>query len=824
MNTIRTSFIYVISLKILSAIFAVIFPLIGLLGYSLSYWILGFAIPLCLMIWYIIEGAKSVKTLSIDNQIIFGNSCYYLGFLFTIATLIISLFMLGAVEFDVGSISLQFATAMITTLIGMCVRIYYVTFSKYDSYKNGGTIKTANGETLVIPPIKQPRNDADDNSLSGLASLQQSLAEIPVLGKILSRILSYLPNSNTITIDKSISVSDIQLNTHLETTYNRFNPSITEPLSEESNNNLPHNENDQIAPRNENNAVDSNGNSIEESAESDDSNGIDNNGQNSSTENGKTDDSVPSETNKIPPIHIEESPKTDDSLKNSEPSEISHPRPINLKPVEADPDEGIEVVIEAYCHNIAAMNSELINSINLYNQTNNVMMYTFGRLRSDLMNEIKDDREFKNAVKNFTKRVIEQHSAQSTQHLTNVLRLNHKESEKYIEEVKKRIDQIESQSVERYKDLNKEFSNNCEHISEKMLGHFETSASNFLEKLQNITEKHVDAYIDFQNKTNDSLEHVVKTQLELEKKMAEFNATQVKACEKTVRESIKRISAVGNECQQELSVQLNQITSNADSYVSNFSNVIDDLISNIHSASDIENLHNTVNEVVTEIKEGAYSVQQIFKEFANELDASMNESKISESLQEASVSITSSLNEYSSTVSDSIKTLNSQLKESTALYKKRLADIDELENHVEEKISSYNSLLDKKIELLSDNVEQTELIQKQQLDSFNSLTEELKSNISNYKSAMESGVNYFDNSLTTAQNIHEKQIEISQVLSELKDNLEKNLNGVQDLLENQLNSMRIKQEPEMISNSEEQTQTENSSVTENNEQIDNFDK
>ena len=750
MNAIRTSFFYVISLKILSAIFAVIFPLIGLLDYSPSYWILGFAIPLCLMIWYIIEGAKSVKTLSIDNQIIFGNSCYYLGFLFTIATLIISLFMLGAVEFDVGSISLQFATAMITTLIGMCVRIYYVTFSKYDSYKNGGTIKTASGETLVIPSINQPRNDADDNSLSSLASLQQSLAEIPVLGKILSRILSYLPNSNTITTD--------------------------------------------------------------------------NNEQNSSTENGKTDDSVSSETNKIPPIHIEESPKTEDSLKNCEPSEISYPRPINLKPVKADPDEGIEVVIEAYCHNIAAMNSELINSINLYNQTNNVMMYTFGRLRSDLMNEIKDDREFKNAVKNFTKRVIEQHSAQSTAHLTNVLRLNHKESEKYIEEVKKRIDQIESQSVERYKDLNKEFSNNCELISEKMLGHFEKSASNFLEKLQNITEKHVDAYIDFQNKTNESLEHVVKTQLELEKKMAEFNATQVKACEKTVRESIKRISAVGNECQQELSEQLNQITSNTDSYVSNFSNVIDDLISNLHSASDIENLHNTVNDVVTEIKEGAYSVQQIFKEFANELDASMNESKISESLQEASVSITSSLNEYSSTVSDSIKTLNSQLKESTALYKKRLADIDELEHHVEEKISSYNSLLDKKIELLSNNVEQTELIQKQQLDSFNALTEELKSNISNYKSAMESGVNYFDNSLTTAQNIHEKQIEISQVLSELKDNLEKNLNGVRDLLQNQLNSMRIKQEPEMISNSEEQTQTENSSVTENNEQIDNFDK
>ena len=162
MDSIKTCFVYVISLKLLSAILAVIFPVLGLLNYTSSYWILGFALPLTLMIWYLNKGRVVVKGLTIDNQVIFGNSCYYLGFLFTIATLIISLFMLGSEEFNVGTISLQFATAMITTLIGMCARIYYVTFSKYDNYKNG--------VTLVIPPGKtlgnssSQRNPSDNGS------------------------------------------------------------------------------------------------------------------------------------------------------------------------------------------------------------------------------------------------------------------------------------------------------------------------------------------------------------------------------------------------------------------------------------------------------------------------------------------------------------------------------------------------------------------------------------------------------------------------------------------------------------------------------------
>lgn len=732
MDSIKTCFVYVISLKLLSAILAVIFPVLGLLNYTSSYWILGFALPLTLMIWYLNKGRVVVKGLTIDNQVIFGNSCYYLGFLFTIATLIISLFMLGSEEFNVGTISLQFATAMITTLIGMCARIYYVTFSKYDNYKNGETIKTPNGVTLVIPPGKTLGNSSSqrnpsDNLSAGQSHLQQSLADLPLLGSAISSILGLLGKS------------------HGEGKNN------TESLATD----------------------------------------------NSSQEQDKN--------NRIEPIHIEEPPKRDDDFKQMNPvGDPFSPKNIqHIEPVETDPDEGIEVVIEAYCHNIAAMNSELINSINLYNQTNNVLMYTFGRLRSDLLNEIKDDREFKNAVKNFTKRVIEQHSAKSTEHLTNMLRLNHKESEQYIEEVKKRIDEIEHQSVERYKDLNKAFSNNCEQISEKMLEHFESSAANFLDKLQNITEKHVDSYIDFQNKTNDSLDHVVKTQLELEEKMASFNATQVKACEKTVKESIKKIAAVGNECQQEISEQLKQITTNADSYVSNLTNVIDAFVNQLHSASDIENLHNAINGVVSEIKEGAYSVQQIFNEFSNELNSSINESKISENLRDASNYISTSLNDYNSTVSAGIESLNSQLTESTELYKKQISAIKKLNNHIEEKISDYSNLIDKKIELMNLNVEQTESMQQKQLDSFDSLTEELNSNISNYKSAMEAGVNYFDNSLTVANSIHEKQLELSNMLKDLQDNLVKKSNEIQNYFENQLKTIAIKHETEVDSSSDD---------------------
>ena len=68
---------------------------------------------------------------------------------------------------------------------------------------------------------------------------------------------------------------------------------------------------------------------------------------------------------------------------------------------------------------------------------------------------------------------------------------------------------------------------------------------------------------------------------------------------------------------------------------------------------------------------------------------------------------------------------------------------------------------------------------------------------------METGVNYFDNSLTVANSIHEKQLELSNMLKDLQDNLEKKSNEIQNYFENQLKNIAIKQAPEIDSSSED---------------------
>lgn len=91
-------------------------------------WIFGLTIPLTLMVAYIIIGVKRHSDDISDEK--FGDSCYYLGFLFTISSIILILFELSKAGLDFEKISIRFGAAMVSTLLGMGARIYIVNFKK----------------------------------------------------------------------------------------------------------------------------------------------------------------------------------------------------------------------------------------------------------------------------------------------------------------------------------------------------------------------------------------------------------------------------------------------------------------------------------------------------------------------------------------------------------------------------------------------------------------------------------------------------------------------------------------------------------------------
>lgn len=98
----------------------------GIGWYTNSPWLFGLWIPLGIMILYMLLGHyKRDKSVSEEK---FADSCYYLGFIFTIASIIFSLFDLKNIGTGLGDIGIRFGAAMISTCLGVAVRVALVTF------------------------------------------------------------------------------------------------------------------------------------------------------------------------------------------------------------------------------------------------------------------------------------------------------------------------------------------------------------------------------------------------------------------------------------------------------------------------------------------------------------------------------------------------------------------------------------------------------------------------------------------------------------------------------------------------------------------------
>lgn len=114
---VQKLFLVAVILKVVSAFFG---------WYLQMQWSLGFALPLLVMAAYIAFGLKRQDRDVTDEK--FADSCYYLGFIFTITSIVFSLFDLPSIGDRIQEIAVRFGAAMVSTVAGLVVRVYLVSF------------------------------------------------------------------------------------------------------------------------------------------------------------------------------------------------------------------------------------------------------------------------------------------------------------------------------------------------------------------------------------------------------------------------------------------------------------------------------------------------------------------------------------------------------------------------------------------------------------------------------------------------------------------------------------------------------------------------
>jgi len=91
-------------------------------------WSLGFALPLALMTTYIVLGLRRGADDVGDEK--FADTCYYMGFIFTITSIVFALFDLPEIGTRIESVAVRFGAAMVSTVLGLGVRVYLVSFGR----------------------------------------------------------------------------------------------------------------------------------------------------------------------------------------------------------------------------------------------------------------------------------------------------------------------------------------------------------------------------------------------------------------------------------------------------------------------------------------------------------------------------------------------------------------------------------------------------------------------------------------------------------------------------------------------------------------------
>lgn len=120
--SIQRFFLLIICLKIVSSLASL--PLTNNLDWL--FWVFAIVIPILLIALYVYVGINRTDRTLTDEK--FADTCYYMGFIFTITSIVIGLFGLEEVGKNFAQIAFRFGAAMVSTLIGLIARVYLVSF------------------------------------------------------------------------------------------------------------------------------------------------------------------------------------------------------------------------------------------------------------------------------------------------------------------------------------------------------------------------------------------------------------------------------------------------------------------------------------------------------------------------------------------------------------------------------------------------------------------------------------------------------------------------------------------------------------------------
>jgi methyl-accepting chemotaxis protein len=98
----------------------------GIGWYFNQTWVFGLVLPLTFMVAYIFIGYNYREREISEEK--FADSCYYLGFIFTIVSIIFSLLDIPNIGNDMTNIAVRFGAAMASTVFGLFVRVVLVSF------------------------------------------------------------------------------------------------------------------------------------------------------------------------------------------------------------------------------------------------------------------------------------------------------------------------------------------------------------------------------------------------------------------------------------------------------------------------------------------------------------------------------------------------------------------------------------------------------------------------------------------------------------------------------------------------------------------------
>jgi methyl-accepting chemotaxis protein len=181
------------------------------LGWYLhSPWILGFAVPIGIMLIYVLIGVNHPDPALTPEK--FADSCYYLGFIFTITSIIFSLFDLPNIGTQMSAIAVRFGAAMTSTVVGLGVRVILVSFRQdmddamtlAEGKVIDATYQLRDQLTIVLDKLRIFERQVDDTTSQSVTRVSLGIEELSKsYGTKLSAFFEQLTGAHTKAFDRS---------------------------------------------------------------------------------------------------------------------------------------------------------------------------------------------------------------------------------------------------------------------------------------------------------------------------------------------------------------------------------------------------------------------------------------------------------------------------------------------------------------------------------------------------------------------------------------------------------------------------------------------